>query len=77
MIELTTQGATEGLDPCGIPAGDIGEGAGFDLSMVAERLAEEDGGRRSAIGDGGDVHAYIISLLIILVKHNNYNYMPT
>ncbi len=46
MIEIATQGATESLDPSGIPMGEIGEGAIFDFTVFAEGLAEEDGGWR-------------------------------
>jgi len=39
---------------------DVGKGAIFDLAVFAERLAEEDGGRREAVGSSRDVHAYRI-----------------
>jgi hypothetical protein len=44
--------------------GEIGEGAVADLAVAAEGLAEEDGGRGVAVGDGGDVHAYIICITV-------------
>ena len=56
--------------------GNIGDGTGFDLSMLAIGFADQDGGRRGAIGDGGDVHAYI-SMSNIHVKRNMHNYMLT
>ena len=59
MIEVTTQGATESLDASGIPVGDIGKSAGFDLSLMAVGFTDQDSRRRGAIGNGGDVHAYI------------------
>jgi hypothetical protein len=77
MIEITTQGATERLDPCRIPAGDIGDGTGFDLSMISVRLTDQNSGRRIAIGDCGDVHAYIISIINKHVKQYINYYMPT
>jgi len=55
------------LDFLGAEMGDVGEGAGLDLTVVAVGFAEQDGGRGVAVGDGGDVHAYILS-------HNNHNY---
>jgi hypothetical protein len=60
MIEITTQGAPESLDACGIRVRNIGYCAGFDLSLMAARLTDQDCGWRAAIGEGGDVHAYII-----------------
>ena len=56
MIELAAKGATEGFDARRIPVGEIGEGAIFDFAVFAVGLTKEDGGRRLAIGDGGDVH---------------------
>jgi hypothetical protein len=58
------------------PMGDVGEGAVEDLAVEAEGFAEEDGRRGVAVGYGGDVHAYIISLYITYSKHN-YNYYMT
>ena len=48
--------------------GEVGEGAVADLAVEAERFAEENGGRGAAVGDGGDVHAYMIRLLIGLIQ---------
>jgi hypothetical protein len=39
---------------------DVGDGASLDFTVEAVGFAEEDGGRRVAIGHGGDVHAYTI-----------------
>jgi len=57
--------------------GEIGEGAVEDLAVLTEGLAEEDGGRGVAIGDGGDVHAYTIHQSIQLIKHKFNVYMTT
>jgi hypothetical protein len=57
--------------------GDIGEGAVVDLAVESERLAEEDGGRGVAIGDGGHIHAYIISIYYMEIKLNYNIYMTT
>jgi hypothetical protein len=38
--------------------GEVGDGAFFDLAVVAEGLAEEYGRGRVAIGDGVDVHGH-------------------
>ena len=50
---------------------DVGEGTSLDSAVEAVGFAEEDGGRRVAIGHGGDVHAYTISHLIVHCKYNN------
>ena len=39
---------------------DVGDGASLDFAVEAVGFAEEDGRRGVAIGNGGDVHAYII-----------------
>ena len=38
------------------PVGEVGERAGLDLAFLAIALAQEDGGRRIAVGDARDVH---------------------
>ena len=77
VIEVATEGALEGLDAGGVPMGEIGEGAGIDLAVLAEGLAEEDGGPGGAVGDGGDVDVYRLSHSVN--KRNTYDtiYMPT
>jgi hypothetical protein len=40
---------------------EVGEGAVADLAVETKGLAEEDSGRGVAVGDVGDVHAYILS----------------
>jgi hypothetical protein len=56
---------------------DIGDGASLDFAIEAIGLAEENGGRGVAIGDGGDVHAYILYNNIIRYKYILTFYMPT
>jgi hypothetical protein len=51
----------EGVDLGSRPSGEIGEGAFDNLAAAAEALAEEDGGRRVAVGDGLNVHGYNIA----------------
>jgi len=51
----------ERVDLGGGPRGEVGEGAFDDLAALAEALAEEDGGRRVAVGDGLYIHGYIIA----------------
>jgi hypothetical protein len=60
----------QGIDLRRRPMGEVGESAVVDLAVEAEGLAEEDGGRGVAVGDGGDVHVYIISSIIQYSKHN-------
>ena len=47
---------------------DVGDGASLDFAFEAVGFAEEDGGRGVAIGDSGDVHAYIICHLTAYCK---------
>jgi hypothetical protein len=50
-----TEEATQGLDSRLRPVGAIGQGALAGLRALAPALAEEDGGRAVAVGDGFDV----------------------
>jgi hypothetical protein len=52
---------TERVDLGGGPGGEVGEGAFDDLAAAAKALAEEDGGRRVAVGDGFNIHGYKIT----------------
>jgi hypothetical protein len=56
---------------------EVGQGTRFDLAVFAVGFAEEDGGRGVAIGDGGHVHAYIISQLFRSCKRKSSDYMLT
>jgi hypothetical protein len=56
------ENATQEVDLSGGPRGEIGEGSFIDLGSDTDRFAEEDGGRRVAIGDGLDVHGSMIQL---------------
>ena len=57
MIEIAAQGTAQGFDAGWGPMGEIGEGPILDLAAFSEGLAEEHGGGRVAVGDGGNVHA--------------------
>src|SRR6202163_2249969 len=61
MIEIAVQSAAESLDASMVPMGKIGESPIFHFAVFTEGLAEEEGGGRSAVGDGGDVHTYYLS----------------
>src|SRR5260370_11530394 len=63
------QDQAEGLDLMGGEMRDVGNGAGLDFAVLAVGFAEEDGGRRVAVGHGGDVHAYTIQINYIIVKN--------
>jgi hypothetical protein len=71
------QNGAEGVELSGGPMREVGEGAVANFAVEAEGLAEEDGGRRVAVGDGGDIHAYYISQYKRNSKHNNSIYMTT
>jgi hypothetical protein len=71
------ENGAEGIDLRRGPMGEIGESAVEDLAVLAEGLAEEDGGRGVAVRDGGDIHAYIMRQINRTCKHNINIYMPT
>jgi hypothetical protein len=49
---------------------EVGEGAVPNLAVVAKGFPEEDRGRGLAVGDGGDIHDFYISLYTMHVKEN-------
>lgn len=67
----------QGRDLFGRPVGDIGQGAIFDFAVLAEGLAQEEGGRGSAVGHDGDIHADYIAIYTQPVKSYYINYMTT
>jgi len=67
----------ERFDLGGGPVGQVGEGAVVDLTPLAKGLTKEDGGRGVAIGYGGYVHVYYISLYQHIVNTYNNIYMST
>jgi hypothetical protein len=64
----TLEDGAEGVDLSRGPVREIGEGSVEDFATLAEGFAEEDSGRGVAVGDGGDIHAYIIHLLYLKQK---------
>ena len=60
LIEFATQEPSEGGDAGSRPGGDVENGAVFDLALLAEGLAKEDGRRGVSIGDLRHVHEYSI-----------------
>src|SRR5215469_17308819 len=74
---FVAQQATEGLDFLWGPGGKVGQGALAGFVALAPAFAEEDGGRGVAVGDDGDVHAYITPLLSSNVRHKSIYYMGT
>jgi len=45
----------------GRPLGGVGDGAVLDLSLPAERFAQQDAGWRVAVGNGLDKHGYLLN----------------
>src|SRR3984957_4469319 len=74
---FVAQQAAEGLDFFLGPIGEVGQGALAGFVAFPPALAEEDGGRGVAVGDGFDVHGSYYAYLILTVKDNNSNYMGT
>jgi hypothetical protein len=59
------------------PLGDVGEGAVVNLTVFAEGLAQQDGGRGVAVRDDRYVHVDIFSQLARTHKLNIIIYMTT
>jgi hypothetical protein len=74
---LAFEDATEGVNLGSRPSGEIGEGALDDFASGAGGLAEEDGGRGIAIGDGLHIHGAMISHLKQLYNGKTTDYMGT
>jgi hypothetical protein len=71
------QDGAEGVELSGRPMGNVGEGTVADFAVKPKGLAEENGGRGVAVGDGGYVHAYILSQYYRNSKTNHTVYMTT
>ena len=56
---LALEDGGHGVDAMGRPVREIGEGALANAVALTEGLAEQDGGRRRAVGDSLDVHGHI------------------
>src|ERR1700722_9926987 len=67
---FVAQQAAEGLDFFLGPIGEVGQGALAGFVAFAPALAEEDGGRGVAVGDGFDVHGSYYAQLLIIVNEN-------
>jgi hypothetical protein len=74
---LAFEDPTEGVELGGGPSRKIGEGALDDPTIESGGVAEEDGGRGVAIGDGFHVHGLRISYIAVYNKHNMAYYMGT
>jgi len=59
---VASENLAESFDLGGGPVRQVGEGAVVNLPTLAKGLAEENGGRGVAVGDGSHVHVYYISL---------------
>jgi hypothetical protein len=59
------------------PMGDVGEGTVEDLAVETEGFTEEDGGRGVAVGYSGNVHVYIIQIIIHNINIYFTIYMTT
>jgi hypothetical protein len=77
VIQFAAEQALEGVDAGGGPSREVGEGTVLDLAVLAEGFPEEDGGRGGAVGDGGHVHASIVSQICYHYKMIINIYMTT
>jgi hypothetical protein len=67
----------EALDQVGGPVGKVAQGALLDLGALAIGLAQQDGGRRVAVGDSLDVHGHMVPQTPWLYKSKLRIYMAT
>jgi hypothetical protein len=67
----------QGLDFVLRPVAEVGDGAFFDLAVLAPALAQQNGGSGASVGHGLDVHGNHISRLVVLVKGMVTIYMGT
>src|SRR5208283_108147 len=70
LVELPAQQTAESFNAGGRPVRQVGDGAILDLAILPEGFAQEDGGGRVAVGDGGDIHDFYIQTISIRVKEN-------
>ena len=73
VVEAGHRGAAfeqhaQALDQRRGPFGEVGQGAFPDLAPLAPAFAQEDGGRRVAVGDGFDVHGNYSTLHVHRLK---------
>src|SRR6266571_6861123 len=77
IVQLAPQQTTQCVNTGAGPGGKVGESAVLDFPIFTEGFAQQEGGRRVAIGDFSHIHADIIVALILNVKHNMPIYMTT
>ena len=77
IVQLAAQQTAQCLDASAGPGGKIGQRSVLDLAVFTEGFAQQDGGRRVAIGNFGNVHADTISIISKTVKQTNALYMTT
>ena len=68
LVEVAAQGAPQGANAGRGPEGEVGHSTVFDFAVLAEGLAQQNGGRRIAVGHGGDVHAKQLWKICLTVK---------
>src|SRR5262245_30546193 len=57
---LPAEHTAQGFALRGGPVGQIGQCPAFDLPILPVAFAQQDGGWRETVGNGGDVHASIV-----------------
>ena len=58
--EIATEYTPQGVELGRRPIREIGQGPGFDLPALAVAFAQQDRRGRGAIGNGCDIHAFIL-----------------
>ena len=59
--ELATEYTSQGVELGWRPIREIGQGPGFDLPALAVAFAQQDRRWRGAIGNGCDIHAFLLT----------------
>src|SRR5438874_10541478 len=77
IVQLAPQQTAQGVNARAGPGGNVGERAVLDFAIFTVGFAQQEGGRRVAIGDFSHIHADMIVSEIRNVKHNMTKYMTT
>src|SRR5215831_5321531 len=74
---VAAQDRAQQSDALGRPVGQVLQGAGLDLAVLAIALAQQNGGRRAAVWYGRDVHAVLRTASLGPVERKTPRNMPT
>jgi len=61
LVELAAQQSPHGREARGGPVREVGEGTILDLAVLPKGFGQGKGGQRVAVGDGDDIHDFLLS----------------